>query len=279
MPPTAISWRINAERVVLVGWLRALLLQIAHPLIAAGVAEHSTFRGSTRAGVGRLQQTVEAMLAIAFGTDDERERALDGIRGIHRRVNGALATRVGVFDAGTRYSAEDPALLLWVHLTLIESIVLTYEQLVAPLTAAERDRYCQESADVAVALGGARDAVPRTWDALRVTLDARYASGEITVGPAARALAAALLDPFHTALTQRTLTPIATTIAAGALPDAIRRQYGFDWSPRRARWFARIMELLRIIRRIMPKRVAWWRVARTVNPITAAHHGYSATAG
>src|SRR5204862_7894399 len=58
MPPAAISYRINAERIVLVGWLRALLLQIAHPLIAAGVSEHSSFRASTRTRFARLRQTI-----------------------------------------------------------------------------------------------------------------------------------------------------------------------------------------------------------------------------
>jgi uncharacterized protein (DUF2236 family) len=141
-PAADVSRRINAERLVLVAWTRAILLQFAHPLIAAGVADHSTFRGSPAAAVARLRQTVDAMLSLTFGTEAERETALQGIRGIHRRVSGTLATASPCFPAGARYSAEDPALLTWVHATLIESSVLVYEQLVEPLTPAERDRYC-----------------------------------------------------------------------------------------------------------------------------------------
>ena len=58
MPPADVSRRINAERLLLVAWLRALLLQMAHPLIAAGVAGHSTFRGGATAGFSRLHQTI-----------------------------------------------------------------------------------------------------------------------------------------------------------------------------------------------------------------------------
>ena len=84
-----LAWTIHRERVLLAGWGRAILLQLAHPLIAAGVGEHSTFRGSAAAGFARLHQTIGAMLAITFGPHDERERTLEGIRAIHRRVRGS----------------------------------------------------------------------------------------------------------------------------------------------------------------------------------------------
>jgi uncharacterized protein (DUF2236 family) len=263
MPPAAdVSRRINAERLVLAGWLRALLLQLAQPLIAAGVAEHSSFRGRSGAGLSRLRQTVAAMLAITFGTDGEREQALEGIRTIHRRVNGHLAAGDGPFVGGTRYSAEDPALLLWVHATLVESVLLTYEQVVAPLTDGERDRYCADSADVAIALGARADAVPRTWFALRAYLEDRYASGEIVVGTAARGLAAQVLAPMPGWIGRHAVTPIASLLAAGQLPPAIRSQYGFVWSEGRARRFRGVLWLLRLLRRVTPRRLAWWRRAR-----------------
>jgi uncharacterized protein (DUF2236 family) len=69
----SISHRINAERIVLLGWGRAILLQLAHPLIAAGVHDHSGFRSTTWAAVTRLYHTVHAMLALTFGSEAERE--------------------------------------------------------------------------------------------------------------------------------------------------------------------------------------------------------------
>src|SRR5688500_11831847 len=195
MRSDTISWRVNAERVVLLGWSRAILLQLAHPLVAAGVHEHSSFRATPWAAAARLHSTVRAMLALTFGTDAEREHALYGIRQIHRRVHGQLATAVGSFPAGTYYSAEDPALVLWVHLTLLESVPLVYELFVAPLTETERDEYCDGAAWVALALGAHAADVPRTWRDTQAALARTYASGAIAVGQQARELGATVLAP------------------------------------------------------------------------------------
>src|SRR5687768_9666876 len=105
-----ISRRVNAERLVLLGWSRAILLQLAHPLVAAGVAEHSSFRAGSVAAAKRLHMTVRAMLALTFGTGRGRAAARDGILAIHRRVHGVLPAATGRFPAGTPYSAEDPDL-------------------------------------------------------------------------------------------------------------------------------------------------------------------------
>jgi len=250
-PPSAVSRRINAERLVILGWVRAILLQLAHPLIAAGVAEHSTFRAGTPAALGRLHQTIGAMLALTFGDEPARETALEAIRSIHRRVHGALRTACGPFPAGTPYSAEDPALLLWVHATLIDSIARVYDRLVMPLTDADRDAYCADAVDVAVALGADSGRVPRSWRALQTYLDAHYASGAIEPCTQARELAAALL-----------LTPVLRLVGAGLLPDRLRRAYGFEWNPRRERAFRAALTVLRVARRMTPRRVAWWRAAR-----------------
>jgi uncharacterized protein (DUF2236 family) len=267
-----VSRRINAERLLLVAWVRAILLQFAHPLIAAGVAGHSTFRGSPVAAFARLRQTVNAMLALTFGTEVEREAALDGIRAIHRRVHGVLPAACGRFAAGTRYSAEDPALLLWVHATLIESIVLLYEQLVLPLTPAERDCYCEDAAEFAVALGASLDDVPRTWSAVRMHLERRYESGEIVVGQQALTLAASLLSPCRPRALVR---PAVTMLAAGLLPAHVRAQYGFPWNRQRERRFRRIIGLLRLMRRVLPVSCTHWRSARLIHCMTTPQ-GYSA---
>jgi uncharacterized protein (DUF2236 family) len=259
--PSELSRRINAERILLLGWTRAVLLQLAHPLIAAGVADHSTFRGSTVAAFSRLHHTVHAMLALTFGDDVERERALEAIRAIHRRVHGTLPAACGRFPAGTRYSAEDPALLLWVHVTLIESIVLVYERLVAPLNDAERDRYCTDSADVAISLGARAGAVPCSWRALQACLDEGYGTGSIVVSGQARDLAAALLSPVP-GRAAAPLTAVATLLAAGLLPAQVRREYGFRWSPGRERAFGMTLSVLRATGRLLPRWITWWPQAR-----------------
>jgi uncharacterized protein (DUF2236 family) len=257
----AVARRINAERLALLGWSRAILLQLAHPLIAAGVSEHSTFRGSARAIAARLHHTVGAMLALTFGTPSSRDDTLDRIREIHRRVNGHLSARIGPFAAGTPYSAEDPELVLWVHVTLLDSIPLVYDRFVAPLSEAERDVYCVEAADTAVALGAREGDVPRTWDAARLLLNDAYASGRIVVGPQARALAEAVLAPPI----PRPIAPVSALnrlVTIGLLPDGIRRQYGYEWSDRDERRLLRVTAVIHRVRRVTPEILALWPDAR-----------------
>ena len=257
-----VSLRVNAERLVLLGWGRAILLQFAHPLIAAGVHEHSHFRATPWAAATRLHATVRGMLALAFGTDAEREYALHGIRTIHRRVHGHLPHTVGAFPAGTRYSAEDPDLVLWVHVTLLESVPLVYERFVAPLSAAERDAYCAESAWVPVALGARPAEVPRTWGEAVARLERTYASGAIMVGPQARELSRALLWP-RIGLLAPPAAWLNRLVTIGLLPPHIRDAYEFQWSPRRQQLLERVTPPLRALRRTLPDRVALWRDARS----------------
>lgn len=257
----AVARRINGERLVLLGWSRAILLQIAHPLIAAGVHEHSGFRASPAAAIGRLRATVRAMLSIAFGDDARRDGAIAGIRAIHRRVNGVLPEAVGAFPVGTPYSAEDPALLLWVHTTLIESTVLAYERFISPLSEADRDAYCVVSAPVPVALGAIADDVPRTWRELIAMNDLAVETGTITVGPQAREVAQALMA----GQASRLMPPagwLNRLVTVGLLPPPVREQYGFAWSGRRDRTFERATTTIRRARRLMPDTVARFADAR-----------------
>lgn len=246
---------------MLLGWGRAILLQLAHPLIAAGVHEHSVFRARPWSAASRLHATVRAMLALTFGTDAEREHALHGIRAIHRRVNGRLPTAVGPFPAGAPYSAEDPELVLWVHLTLLDSIPLAYGTFVAPMSPSERDAYCAEAAWVAIALGARPDDVPRTWEAARLRFQQTLSSGVIAVGPQASELAVAVLAPR----VGRVVPPavwLNRLITKALLPPDVRRQYGFAWDTRRQRTFDYAVRRIRAVRQRAPAVLAIWPEAR-----------------
>src|SRR5262245_54278152 len=143
-----ISWTIHREVVLLLGWGRAILMQLAHPLVARAVAEHSAFRAEAFGGWRRLHRTLGAMLALTFGDGGEIRRAADRINALHARINGDLPRSEGVFAEGTSYSACDPVLLAWVHATLVDSFLRAYELYVRPLSPAERETYCSESAGI-----------------------------------------------------------------------------------------------------------------------------------
>ena len=256
-----VAERINAERFVLAGWSRAILMQLAHPLVAQGVADHSTFRGGLFTAAVRLHHTVAAMRRLTFGPAEASRRALAGILAIHTRVHGTLQQPVGRYPAGTPYSAEDPALVLWVHATLLDSLPLIYGHVIEPLSPVALDAWCLESAPVAVALGARPDDVPVTWAALQAHLVDMRASGALVVGAAARELAGDVLAPRLSSL----IAParwVNRTVTIGLLPADLRAQYGFGWGPAEDRSLARALVALRRLRRVTPDLIAQWPDAR-----------------
>jgi uncharacterized protein (DUF2236 family) len=257
-----ISQRVNAERLALLGWSRAILLQFAHPLIAAGVADHSTFRGGPFAALSRLHHTLAAMRAITFGDEAARAEAIAGIMRIHTRINGCLPAAIGPYAAGARYSAEDPDLVLWVHATLLESLTVVHHLLIEPVALHERDAHCQEAAAVAIALGARNSEVPRTWQELRRYMARMYACGDIIVSPQARTLATALLLPPVLSAVAGPARWANELIAVGLLPPAVRDQYGFRWDDQREQWLHRALTALRLARRVTPDVIALWPDAR-----------------
>jgi uncharacterized protein (DUF2236 family) len=142
--PDSMTWRIHADRSMLVGGLRALYLQVLHPLAMAGVADHSSYREDP---LGRLARTGRFVAATTYGTSAEAERAVGLVRTIHDRVNGVAAD-------GRPYDANDPALLAWVHNVEVDSFLAAYRRYGAgPLPAADADRYVAEMATVGRRLG------------------------------------------------------------------------------------------------------------------------------
>jgi uncharacterized protein (DUF2236 family) len=259
--PGGITWTIAGERLAVLAWPRAILLQLAHPLVAAGVARHSGFRASTLAPFTRLHATIGAMRELVFGSDDAAAATVRRIMGVHDRVNGTLAQGAGPHAAGARYSAHDPALLLWVHATLLDSHVRLLEPILRPFTPEERDRYCLEAGPFAVMLGASAADVPRTWQQVQDYMAAEIASGRVTIGADARAVAPAILRPPLGRLIWP-LRPAGELLTVGSLPPAIRESYGFAWNDARQRRYERAIATLRALRASAPDLLARWPEAR-----------------
>ena len=256
-----VARRINAEVVTLAGWGASILMQFAHPLVAAGVADHSTFALRPRERWRRLRSTLDAMLALTFGSDEQVARAARGINAIHDRVHGRLPEAVGVFPAGARYSAHDPELLRWVHATMLDAMPRTYELYVGPLTPAEKDRYCLEASGVAPLLGIPGGYLPTDTTQLYRYLDAMLASGQIAVGRQARELASEILNPVLPA-PAGPLLPLLRLPAIGLLPEPIREAYGFRWDPRQERALRLTGALTREALRVTPSLLRHWAASR-----------------
>jgi uncharacterized protein (DUF2236 family) len=256
-----VSWKINREVIVISGWGRAILLQLAHPLIAAGVADHSSFRGNLITGFKRLWSTVGAMLSLTFGTDDEAIGVAARINCIHDRVSGRLREPAGALPAGERYSAHDPELARWVHATLLESIPSAYELLIGPLTTDERDRYCAEAAIIELLLDIPDGFLPRNSAQVDAYMREMLAGGRIEISSTSRALARAILFPPRWRLMWPVFRPLQL-ITIGLLPTAIREAYGFRWTTRDVRALARWTAALRLLHHATPRFVREWPAAR-----------------
>jgi uncharacterized protein (DUF2236 family) len=102
--PGTPFWRVNREWLISLGGARAVLLELAHPLIAEGVAAHSRYQADP---FGRLFRTLRTMTDLTCGDPSTAQRAARRVQGCHRRVQGALAAAVGPFAAGTAYTAQD----------------------------------------------------------------------------------------------------------------------------------------------------------------------------
>ena len=262
-PHSSIARKINRERVVVLGWGRAILLQIAHPLIAAAVADHSPFGADLRGYMQRARRTIGAMLRLTFGTDDEARRVVAGITAIHGQVHGTLREAAGIFTPDTTYSARDPHLLRWVYATLLDSLPLAYELFVGPLTTEEKDRYCVEAIPAGAQFGIDVDLLPTRFDDLQCYLQHMLASGELCVTDRARSLAQSLLTPPLGLATGPLFLPARLT-TVGLLPDSVRDGYGYRWDARQDRLFRGTAAIVRRARPFVPPLLREWPAARRV---------------
>ena len=235
--PGSVSWRVDREVLVLAGGSCALLMQAAHPVVAAGVARHSTYRTDP---FGRLLRTLTSSFDVIFGSRSRAEATIRRVNAIHAAVRGEL-------PGGGRYSALDPEALLWVHATLVDTALRVYSRFVAPLSPDEEQAYHREAARVAVLLRVPVGDIPDTIGELRAWMDAMMSSAAVRVTPDAREIARTVLYP--TPWLPRVVWDAAHLISLATLPDPLRRQYGIPWSAARERGVDRAAA---VIRRAMP---------------------------
>lgn len=211
----AVLRRVHDEAIVLLGGGRALLMQVAHPGVAAGVAAHSSFRDGRRR---RLLRTLRPTLAIVFGTQSQAREAAASVSAVHGRV------------AGPGYRADDPELLFWVLATLIDTALLMHERFLRPLSKGDAEAYYEDMLRVGSLLGVRRDLAPANIAAfhdymaamlpwLQVTDEARSIARDLFAGRGATGVAGWALRE----------------VTAALLPEELRQAYGMSWSAQRER--------------------------------------------
>jgi uncharacterized protein (DUF2236 family) len=233
--PGSMAWRLSRETLLGLVVLRALFLQVAHPKVAQGVAEHSDFH---RRPFARAVATFQAQQKIVFGSAEESIEALMRIYARHISVKGGAAGG---------YEANDPGLLFWVYATLIDSMFYAYRTFLPDLTAAEWARFYEEGKLFGRLIGIPTEIVPRTLADFNAWMQAALAGDEIHVSPAGYEVGRSLLRmPVAAA------APLTSFVAAGTLPPRLRTEFGLTWSARRQQIFDQLARAVRFLLRYTP---------------------------
>lgn len=242
--PASLTWRIDREAVIFLGAGRALLLQLAHPWVAAAIAEHSRTLADP---IGRFHRTFGIVFAMVFGPLDRALLSARQLHGRHTMIVGQMPEAVGPFAAGSRYCANEVAALRWVHATLVETALMAHDLVLPPLSVEERERYWTESRLFGALFGLTPDDLPENWSAFAASTEEMAQSETLTVGAAAREVAAQIFGGARPWLRPprwyRSLT-------ASMLPERLRTGFGFELDERDTRVADRAV---RWIKRIYPK--------------------------
>lgn len=234
-PDSAIR-RIHREGVLILGGGRSLLMQIAHPLVAQGVAEHSSYKTERTA---RLMRTLRATLAVVFGTREQAEAAIAGINRMHQHVSGET------------YSALDPELLVWVLATLVDTTVEMHERFVGPIANEDAASYYDDVCVIGGLLGIPDGHMPEELTAMRTYV--ADMSSKLQVSAAAREIVRDLFAPLpKTGPSMH----IYRQLTAGLLHPALREGFGLTWGPARERQLRLLQWSCRNVLRRLPLR---WR--------------------
>ena len=229
--------RYTDDGVLIAGGGRAILLQVADPTVAAGVARHSDF---AHRPVERLRNTLTFAYAVVLGTPDDAAAVSAHVQRAHRPVD----------------RASDAELQLWVAATLYETTVLVHEKVFGTTADALADEAYRDYAALGTALDMPAELWPTTRTAFSAYFDARV--GALTVTGEARQIAHDLFAPVTAPLWLRASLPLARLLTLDLLPASVREAYGFEWAPRDQRRADRWWGTIRFLARVTPHRLRSW---------------------
>ena len=151
-PPGSVIRRVHGDvTTMMVGGVAALLTQMLHPKALGGVWDHS---GVEKDQLGRLRRTARFIAVTTYGHRDAATAAIEKVKSIHDQVSGTLPD-------GSKYDANDPWLLAWVHLAGAINFLDGWRRYAEPaMSARDQDIYFAESGEVARLLGA--DPIPQT---------------------------------------------------------------------------------------------------------------------
>lgn len=245
-----MAWRHFGDARATLMAPQLLLLQVAHPVVGAGVEDHSNFRAEPWP---RLIRTLLSLSTVIYG--GQRAATDEARRLIH--VHAGMK---GTDSAGRRYHALNPEAYHWVHATLVKGPVDAQNLFGKGMTEEETEEYYREMRDVGRVWGLKEHHLPPDWAAFTAYYDdmvdnrleynqsVRDVVDELT-HPAKpfRLLPGPLWRPFA-----RIAAHYALLVTVGTLPPRLRDRLHLDWSRRQQRALRRFALVVRFLMLLVP---------------------------
>ena len=246
--PGSLAWEIGSDVALFAGGGRAALLQLAHPMVAYAIDQHSRTRADV---LGRFQRTFDNVFAMMFGDLEAAFAAARRVHRVHARIHGVIPEAVGGWAAGTPYHANDAGALRWVHATLVDTTLEIRRLIDGAPPPHVLDRYVFEMNRFALLFGIPRTLLPADHAAHVKYMTEMLASDRIAVAPCAREMAAFLIgrggsrgDRAQPQPQSRSRAPSQSQSIVGRLGEALTHlllpphlaaQLGLRGTPMRAR--------------------------------------------
>ena len=245
--PHSVCWKIDRESALFLGAGRAALLQLAHPWVAAALAQHSSLRSDPLA---RFHNTFRVVFTMVFGSLDQALAASRHLYELHTGIQGEVTADIGRYQQGSRYAANEVNALLWVYATLIESALIAHDCVLPPLSNDDRETYYAESARIAALFGIPAAALPQNWTAFEAYTHAMLSSDVLGVNSLSRDLAHGVL---HGRGSWLPVPDWYRALTAAWLPARLREEFSLDYGTREQNAAASASKWLpRIYRRLPP---------------------------
>ena len=252
--PGSVTWRVMREPLLMLGAGRALLMQAAHPLVAQGAIDHSTYATDP---FGRFERTIEWVTVVCFGTTAEATRLSRAISALHRGVRGSLPTEhaTAAVAGGRPYSGVDPHLLRWVHASFVDTMLVTHDAMVGGLSERDRDAFVREWNAVGTLMGVPRRLLFTDASGLRAYVQRQVSRGAARPGAGSRRVADTVLRPPLDSRLARPGMDVLAFMAVGLLPTRLRTAYGMAWTPAHSAAHAGLCLWLRMVHHGLPRRL------------------------
>ena len=242
--PDSVLWHVNREAVLFLGAGRALLLQLAHPWVAAAIVGHSRALSDP---IGRFHRTFDAVYSMVFGTVEQAQSAARRLHRRHGAITGTLPDHAGPFPAGSSYRANETSALAWVHATLAETALMVHDRVLPPLSPAQREHYWTDSCRLARMFGLQAEDLPADWASFERQCRTLWDSPTAAVTDEARRVADAL---FHRRNSWLRAPGWYLDLTASLLPERVRHGFGLPYGPLQQR---RAERVLAWARRVYPR--------------------------